>query len=70
MAERSRDRIEQAERDLEQARWSAKGGFHEWACFASQQSAEKAVKAFYQRLGGGCRACHRLWRRDPTVLSR
>src|SRR5262249_20771014 len=35
----------QAERDLEQARASARDGFHEWACFAAQQAAEKALKA-------------------------
>src|SRR5438270_10714183 len=27
-------------------------GFHEWACFASQQAAEKALKAVFQRHGG------------------
>ena len=27
-------------------------GDYSWACFASQQSAEKAVKAFYDYLGG------------------
>lgn len=51
MAERSADWLAQAERDLEQARWSLEGDFHEWACFVSQQAAEKAVKAVYQRLG-------------------
>lgn len=35
----------QAERDLEHARTSAREGHHEWACFASQQAAEKALKA-------------------------
>jgi HEPN domain-containing protein len=38
----------QAERDLEQAEWSLKGEFYEWACFIAQQAAEKAVKAVYQ----------------------
>lgn len=52
MAERSKDRFGQAERDLEQARWSLQGGFYEWACYAAQQSAEKAVKAVYQALHG------------------
>lgn len=51
MAERSEDWMAQARRDLDQARWSLEGGFHEWACFVSQQAAEKAVKAVYQRLG-------------------
>lgn len=26
-------------------------GSHEWACFSAQQSAEKAVKAVFQRMG-------------------
>jgi HEPN domain-containing protein len=38
----------QAERDLEEAEWSLKGEFYEWACFIAQQAAEKAVKAVYQ----------------------
>ncbi|MFA5787858.1 MAG: HEPN domain-containing protein [Actinomycetota bacterium] len=42
----------QARRDLEAAAWAAKGGFHEWACFTAQQSAEKAAKAVFQKLGG------------------
>ena len=52
LADRSKDWIEQANRDLESARWEMKGGFHEWACFVSQQAAEKAVKAVYNRLAG------------------
>ncbi len=38
----------QAKADLEQARSSARGRHYEWACFAAQQSAEKAVKAVIQ----------------------
>lgn len=45
MADRSWDWMEQAERDLEIARSTARDGFHEWACFAAQQAAEKALKA-------------------------
>jgi len=41
----------QARRDLENAKYEAKGRFFEWACFLCQQSAEKAVKAVYQRTG-------------------
>jgi HEPN domain-containing protein len=52
MAERSADWMAQAVRDLDAARWQAGGGFYEWACFASQQAAEKAVKAAYARFGG------------------
>jgi len=47
MADRSRDWFLQAERDLEQAEASGAEGRHEWACFAAQQSAEKAVKALH-----------------------
>jgi len=51
MVERSLDWIKQAKRDLENAEYELKGAFYEWACFLSQQSAEKAVKAVFQRLG-------------------
>ena len=43
--------MRQAIRDLEQACESQAGGRHEWACFASHQSAEKAVKALHLHLG-------------------
>ncbi len=52
MAERSADWMAQARRDLDTARWSMQGGFHEWACFQAQQAAEKAAKAVYERLAG------------------
>ncbi len=52
MVERSKDWLDQAERDLKQAEASLRDGFYEWACFAAQQSAEKAVKALIQGLGG------------------
>jgi HEPN domain-containing protein len=52
MAERSRDWMDQARRDLESAQWQAQGGYYEWACFVAQQAAEKAIKAVYQRRGG------------------
>lgn len=52
MVERSQDWLKQAKRDLEQAESSLKSKFYEWACFASQQAAEKAVKALIQSLGG------------------
>ncbi|HVO27051.1 MAG TPA: HEPN domain-containing protein [Candidatus Margulisiibacteriota bacterium] len=51
MASRANDWLAQAERDLEQARSSQGEGRHEWACFAAQQSAEKAVKALHLHLG-------------------
>jgi len=48
---RARDWLAQAERDLEQAQASRDSGRHEWACFAAQQSAEKAVKALHLQHG-------------------
>jgi HEPN domain-containing protein len=50
MADRSVDWMTQAGRNLEQARESAAGGRHEWACFAAQQAAEAAVKALHLHL--------------------
>jgi HEPN domain-containing protein len=51
MPSRARDWLKQAERDLEQAQDSQQAGRHEWACFAAQQAAEKAVKALHLHLG-------------------
>ena len=51
MVERSSDWLEQAEGDLEHAKNDLKSGFYDWACFSAQQSAEKAVKAVFQKLG-------------------
>lgn len=48
--ERSKDWIDEAEGDLEHARSDAEGGFYNWACFSAQQSAEKAVKAVFQKM--------------------
>ncbi len=50
--ERSKDWIRQAERDLESAKTQLEHNFFEWACFLSQQAAEKAIKAVYQKIGG------------------
>ena len=47
MAARPHDWLKQAKRDLEQAKDSRDAGRHEWACFAAQQAAEKAVKALH-----------------------
>jgi HEPN domain-containing protein len=49
--ERSRDWIDQAERDLQHARSDLDGGYYEWACFSAQQAAEKAAKAVFQAMG-------------------
>ena len=51
MVNRSKDWFSQAERDLEQAKASQAEGRHEWACFAAQQSAEKAIKALHLFMG-------------------
>ncbi len=51
MPDRSRDWLRQAEKDLDQAEDSRRTGRHEWACFAAQQAAEKAIKALHLSLG-------------------
>jgi HEPN domain-containing protein len=48
MANRQSDWLRQAARDLEAARSTCKDKLHDWACFASHQAAEKALKALYQ----------------------
>lgn len=52
---RAADWLKQAERDLVVAANEARGGYHEWAAFAAQQGAEKAVKALVQSLHGAVR---------------
>lgn len=47
MPNRARDWFRQAEHDIEHARRARVAGDHDWACFASQQAAEKAVKALH-----------------------
>lgn len=51
MANRAPDWIEQAAQDLDHAEECVRLGRHEWACFAAQQGAEKAVKALHLHLG-------------------
>ena len=51
MTNRAMDWFNQAERDWEQAQDSQQAERHEWACFAAQQAAEKAVKALHLHLG-------------------
>ena len=51
MSNRAQDWLAQARRDLEQARDSQGAGRHEWACFAAQQAAQKAVKALHLARG-------------------
>lgn len=48
---RPADWFRQAELDLAAARTSGEAGHHEWACFAAQQAAEKAVKALHESAG-------------------
>ena len=55
MAERSKDWLKQAEKDLNAAESMSKAGHYEWACFVSQQSAEKTLKAIYQKYNGEAR---------------
>lgn len=51
MTNRSVDWFKQAERDLEQAVASQRDSYHEWACFAAHQAAEKALKALHLYFG-------------------
>ena len=51
MVSRADDWFRQAVRDLEHATESRTAGRHEWACFAAQQAAEKAVKALHLHRG-------------------
>jgi HEPN domain-containing protein len=51
MPNRAQDWLKQAERDLEMAEGARHAGWHEWACFAAQQAAEKAVKALHLHWG-------------------
>lgn len=48
---RYKDWLEQAERDIEKAKLDIRHGYYDWACFTSQQSAEKAAKALCMKLG-------------------
>ncbi len=51
MSDRSLDWLNQSLRDIEQAEDSRRAGRHEWACFASHQAAEKAIKGLHLHLG-------------------
>jgi HEPN domain-containing protein len=52
MADRSKDWLAQAQRDLDHAVHACGAEHFEWACFSAQQGAEKAVKAVYLHLHG------------------
>jgi len=49
--ERSKDWIDEAEGDLQHAKNDLNSGFYNWACFSSQQSTEKAIKAVFRKMG-------------------
>ena len=51
MANRAADWLNQAQRDYQHAIDSHERRDHEWACFAAQQAAEKAVKALHLSIG-------------------
>jgi HEPN domain-containing protein len=48
--DRSKDWMDEADGDLEHAKSDSMQGFYNWACFSAQQSAEKAVKAVFQKM--------------------
>jgi HEPN domain-containing protein len=52
MPKRFTDWLAQAEQDVEHARKSLTMEDYNWSCFASQQGAEKALKALYDFWGG------------------
>lgn len=62
MATRHEDWMRQAMRDLRHARNSLESRDYEWCCFAAQQSAEKAVKALFQKLAADA------WGNSLTIL--
>src|SRR3972149_9186496 len=64
MPNRAQDWLAQALRDLEQARASQRDRRHEWACFAAQQSAEKALKGLHLAKG------QEAWGHGLTTLLR
>jgi HEPN domain-containing protein len=67
MAERSADWLNQALRDLAQAEASMQADRHEWACFATHQATEKALKALNLALGQQAwgHTLTRLWAAVP-----
>ena len=51
MPSRRDDWLRQAERDLDVARTTHRAEQYDWSCFAAQQAAEKALKAFLYAQG-------------------
>jgi len=70
MPNRPRDWLGKAIIDLEEAEDARRAGRHEWACFAAQQGAEKAVKALHLHLGQEAwgHVVARLLRELPEVV--
>lgn len=62
VASRHADWLRQADADLRLARHARDGKSHDWACFASQQAAEKALKAVLMSRGADA------WGHTVTVL--
>jgi HEPN domain-containing protein len=52
MPERWKDWLAQAKKDLKHSGNACEDGDYEWACFSSQQAAEKAVKAVFLKHHG------------------
>lgn len=74
MVERSRDLLDQSQGDLEHAGNDLNSDFYEWACFSAQQSAEKAVKAVFQKFGAeawghSSSTYYQIWRVKLTLIS-
>ena len=68
---RSADWLHQAQADLAQAQLSADSGHHEWACFASHQAVEKALKAVHLHQGqqSWCHGLGRSFRDLPPAFN-
>jgi HEPN domain-containing protein len=61
---RWKDWYEQGKRDLARARLDVDHRFYEWACFTSQQSAEKVIKGLALKMG------LTIWGRSLTEILR
>ena len=71
MANRAVDWLSQAQKDYQHAVDPHKRQDYEWACFASQQAAEKAVKALHLSVGQEARGhvIARILRELPAGVS-
>jgi HEPN domain-containing protein len=67
---RTKDWFRQSQKDLQHAKRSVDAGDLEWACFAAQQAAEKAVKSLYQSIHVDAigQSVSRMLRDLPTSL--